>query len=428
VKIYVETYGCQMNEYDSGMIRELLRAAGHTIVPGTSDAEAVIVNTCSVRERAEERVLGRLRHLRGLTPPGCIIIAAGCVAQRMGNELLETTPADLVVGTDGYGRLPELIEAAGDGRRAVWTPEDPTESYDRRPPASGANVTEFVAVMRGCDNYCTYCIVPYVRGRERSRPVASVVREVAGLVERGAREVTLLGQNVNSYRDGECGFPELLRRVAAVPDLRRLRFATSHPKDLSEELIEVVASVDEVCEHVHLPVQSGSDRVLRAMGRRYDRARYVSLTAALRESVPGVAITTDIIVGFPGETAADYEETVSLMREVRFDSAFMFRYSVRRGTAASALVDDVPEDVKIERLKAIIDLQKDITWSINEKLVGSDVEVLSEGPSERDPDVSFGRTRDNRGVVLSGDAPRGTLVTARVREASAWTLRAGVLR
>jgi len=423
VKVYIETYGCQMNEYDSHVVGERLERAGHVLVREPDCADAVVVNTCSVRERAEMRVLGRLRHLRGLIPSGCVLAVIGCVAQRLRKELLSLTPVDLVVGTDGYERLPELLEAAAETGGTVWTPVDGEESYDDRPAPGSASTTEFVAVMRGCNNYCTYCIVPYVRGRERSRPEASILSEVEALVEHGARDVTLLGQNVNSYRSGERGFPELLRRVGATPGLRRLRFATSHPKDLSGDLIDAVASIGTACEHIHLPVQSGSDAVLEAMGRSYDRRRYLDLVKSVRERMPTAAITTDVIVGFPGESELDYEATVSLMRSVRFDSAFMFRYSTRRGTAAASLDDDVTDPVKIERLQRIIELQKSITWEINEQLVGDELEVLCEGPSHRDPGVLFGRTRTNKGVVFDGSAAPGDLVRVRVTEASAWTLR-----
>jgi len=423
VRIYIETYGCQMNEYDSTMIGEGLLSEGHALVTGPEDADAIVVNTCAVRERAETRVLGRLRHLRGLAPKDCVIAVVGCVAQRLGSELLDVTPVDLIVGTDAYARLPELLSTVDRPEGLVCTPEDVAVTYDGRRAPKKAGVTEFVAVMRGCNNYCTYCIVPYVRGRERSRPVGSVLEEVAALVDLGTRDVTLLGQNVNSYADGAVRFPELIARVGAVPGLQRVRFATSHPKDLSDELIDAIAATPAVCEHVHLPVQSGSDRVLRTMGRSYDRERYLRLVETIRSSIPGVSLTTDIIVGFPGETPRDYDQTVSLMREVRFDSAFMFRYSVRRGTAAAALDDDVPESEKIERLSGIIDLQKSITWDINDGLTGTRVEVLCEGPSQRDPDVLFGRTRTNKGVVFTGRAGAGDLVDVRITEASAWTLR-----
>jgi tRNA-2-methylthio-N6-dimethylallyladenosine synthase len=424
MKFYIETYGCQMNEYDSRMIASILEEAGHVAARGLDEADAVVVNTCSVRERAERRVLGRLRHLRGLARGGAILGVVGCVAQRMRGELMRSVGGlDFVVGTDQYGRLPAILEAAEGDSRTVATEADATQSYDRRPPATEASLLEFVSVMRGCDNYCSYCIVPYVRGRERSRPLAGVVEEVTRLVELGTRDVTLIGQNVNSYRDGDARFDDLLRRVARVPGLLRVRFATSHPKDLSDGLIAAVSEVEEVCEHVHLPVQSGSDDVLSAMNRSYSRSQYLDLVGRIREGIPGVSLTTDVIVGFPGESEAMFEETVSLMEEVRFDSAFMFRYSVREGTAAAGLEDDVPEDIKISRLKHVISLQQRTTQAINGELVGETLEVLVEGRSEKNEDLLFGRTRTAKAVVFPGRPElTGNLVDVPIRSASAWTL------
>jgi len=443
-RVYIETYGCQMNEYDSSMIASMLVGDGYSLTTGPEDADVVIVNTCSVRERAEVRVLGRLRHLRGLAPPHAVIGAVGCVAQRMGKDLLTVVRGlDFVVGTDSYALLPDAIDRARRGSTAVETAENQTVDYASRPRPLSASLCDFVSVMRGCNNYCSYCIVPYVRGRERSLPAKTVTTEVSELVELGMRDVTLLGQNVNSYADGSLDFAGLLERVNTVPDLTRIRFATSHPKDLSPRLIAAVAGLDKVCEHVHLPVQSGSTAILGRMNRRYTRDHYLGLISQLRESVPGVAITTDVIAGFPGETRPEFEETLSLMREVRFDSAFMFRYSVREGTAAATLDDDVPEREKIERLEEVIALQQSITTEINEGLIGTNVELLIEGPSQRDPSKLFGRTRTGKAVVLdarrfgspsrseepASNAPRsiprpGHLFTVTVNEASAWTLHA----
>lgn len=424
VKFYIETYGCQMNEYDSRMIASILEEAGHAAARGLDDADVIIVNTCSVRERAERRVLGRLRHLRGLARTGTILGVVGCVAQRMRGELMRSVDGlDFVVGTDRYDRLPAVLDAAEVRSRTVAAEPDATQSYDGRPPAGAASLLEFVSVMRGCDNYCSYCIVPYVRGRERSRPIAGVVEEVTRLVGLGTREVTLIGQNVNSYRDGSERFDDLLRSVARVPGLLRIRFATSHPKDLSDDLITAVSELDRVCEHVHLPVQSGSDAVLSAMNRSYSRSQYLDLVGRIRDGIPGVSLTTDVIVGFPGESDAMFQETVSLMEEIRFDSAFMFRYSVREGTAAAALEDDVPEDVKISRLEHVISLQQEVTQGINEELVGATLEVLVEGASEKNADLLFGRTRTAKAVVFPGGPElTGRPVDVRIRSASAWTL------
>ncbi len=424
MKVYLETYGCQMNEYDSKMIRAMLAEAGHAATRDPSTADAVIVNTCAVRERAERRVIGRLRHLRGLMRPNAVLGVIGCVAQRLGDELTRIVPGiDFVVGTDRYADLPRALETASAGSRLVATTPDATERYEPRPLATEAALCEFVSVMRGCDNYCSYCIVPYVRGRERSRPAERVVEEVRRLVELGARDVTLVGQNVNSYSDGVVDFAKLLRLVNDVPGLARLRFTTSHPKDLTDAIIDAVAELPQVCEHIHLPVQSGSNAVLAAMNRGYTREAYVDLVRRIRERVPGVALTTDIIVGFPGETDEHFEETLSLLKEVRFDSAFMFRYSVREGTSAARLTDDVPEETKIARLTRTIDLQKRITAELNRALVGTTLEVLVEGPSEKDPARLFGRTRTGKAVVFTGPSVlQSKLVQVRIVDASAWTL------
>lgn len=403
MRVYIETYGCQMNEYDSDMIRSILVASGHELTHEPSEADVVLVNTCSVRERAERRVLGRLHHLRGMMRDGAALGVTGCMAQRLGDRLLRVMPAlNLVVGTDRYASLPEAIERARSGARVVETGAAPEQSYEDRPPPLTATLCDFVAIMRGCENYCSYCVVPSVRGPERSRPMDGIVREIERLAALGTRDITLLGQNVNSYRDREAGFAELLRRVDAIKDIQRVRFATSHPKDLTDDLIETVAGLPKVCEHVHLPVQSGSDRVLRAMNRSYTRERYADLARRIRERIPGVSITTDIIVGFPGESQQDFAETLSLMRDVGFDSAFMFHYSQRDGTAAAGLHDDVPGDEKIARLGEVIELQKQISLQRNESLLGKTVEVLVEGPSQRDPSRLFGRTRCGRTVIASG--------------------------
>ncbi|MFH1689496.1 MAG: tRNA (N6-isopentenyl adenosine(37)-C2)-methylthiotransferase MiaB [Candidatus Eisenbacteria bacterium] len=427
MRIYVETYGCQMNEYDSRLITSILAGHGHAVSTDPVAADIVIVNTCSVRKRAEIRVIGRLKQLRGLMRPEAALGVVGCVAQRMGDGLLREVPGlGFVVGTDQYQKLPDIVESAGAGRKAVAVDATGTESYDCMPRPDKASLCEFVSVMRGCDNYCSYCIVPYVRGRERSRSISDIVGEVAALVALGTREVTLVGQNVNSFNDGGKGFANLLAAVDGVEDLLRVRFATSHPKDLSDEIIDAVASLDRVCEHVHLPVQSGSSEVLAAMNRSYTREEYVALAEKIRAHIPGVALTTDVIVGFPGETDERFRETVSLMNETRFDSAFMFRYSVREGTRAAELADDVPEGVKIERLKTIIGLQQCITTEVNEALVGRGAEVLVEGPSQKDEKLLFGRSRTGKAVVFPGDAGLvGRVVRVDIAATSAWTLHAG---
>ncbi len=425
MRVYIETYGCQMNDYDSRMIGSMLVGAGHTLVRGPSEADAVIVNTCSVRERAERRVLGRLRHLRGLMPDGAILGVVGCVAQRLGDRLPRAARGvDFVIGTDQYYRLPDALEGATRGNLRVEVEPCHDQSYDARPAPVEASICDFVSVMRGCDNYCSYCVVPYVRGRERSRPVGSILEEISSLVALGTRDVTLIGQNVNSYADGAVDFAGLLERADAVPGLGRIRFATSHPKDLSNRRIDAVRDIERVCEHVHLPVQSGADRVLEAMNRSYGREEYLALVRRVRERIEGAAITTDIIVGFPGESEDDFRATLSLMEEIRFDSAFMFRYSVREGTRAAALPDDVPEATKIARLETVIATQRRITEEVNRELEGTVREVLVGGPSEKNPALLFGRTRTAKAVVFGGPTDlAGSVVATTIEKASAWTLR-----
>ncbi|MCK4512683.1 tRNA (N6-isopentenyl adenosine(37)-C2)-methylthiotransferase MiaB [bacterium] len=428
MKILIETYGCQMNEYDSAMIRSMLVSAGHSLTSDLTQADVVMVNTCTVRDRAEQRALGRLRHLRGLIGKNAILGVIGCVAQRLGDELLnEVRGLDFVVGTDRYALIPDIIEEVDRNLSHVDTRPDGSENYSVRAAPISASLSDFVGVMRGCNNYCSYCIVPYVRGRERSVPHETVLAEVKALVQLGMGDVTLLGQNVNSYRDGPVSFAGLLGIINGVPGLKRIRFATSHPKDISQELIDAIADLDKVCEHVHLPVQSGSNSILRRMNRSYTREDYVALVRSVRERIPGGSITTDVITGFPGETDEDFQATVSLMNEIRFDSAFMFRYSVREGTSAAALDDDVPDALKIERLTKAIDLQKGITTAINKKLIGTLVEVLADGPSERDASRTFGRSRSGKAVVFEcPDDSAGKLVSVRITSSSAWTLHGRV--
>jgi tRNA-2-methylthio-N6-dimethylallyladenosine synthase len=425
MRVYVETYGCQMNECDSAAIHALLGAAGHTRADDPGEADAVIVNTCAVRERAEVRVLGRLRHLRGLVPASVVLGVVGCVAQRMGDSLVkEVKGLSFVLGTERYHELPSVLARAAEGLRTIDTALDGPAAEIAAPRRTEARLCDFVSVMRGCDNFCSYCVVPFVRGRERSMPADSIVREVESLVALGTRDVTLIGQNVNSYRHGGRGFSDLLARVNEVPGLMRLRFATSHPKDMSDELIETAARCGKVCEHVHLPVQSGSDEMLAAMNRQYTARAYADLVGRIRARIPGVAVTTDVIVGFPGETEDRFNATLSLMREVRFDSAFMFRYSVRPGTAAAALVDDVPEAVKIARLTTVIELQKGISEERNAALIGTHQEVLVEGPSEKNPAVLYGKTGSGKAALFGGPpSTRGTVQTVHVTGATAWTLR-----
>ena len=401
-RIYIETYGCQMNVSDSELLLGLLGAQGYVRTDNPADADVMLVNTCAVRDHAEQRVLGRMGVLKGFKRAGGVLGVVGCTAQRLGPTLLEQVPqVDLVIGPDGYRGLPELIARARHGERAADVRFQQWEHYEDVPPARAAGASAFVTVQRGCDYRCTFCIVPMTRGPERSRKLADVVREVEGLAARGTTEVTLLGQTVNSYHDGEHDFADLLRAAGGVPGIRRLRFTSPYPTDFSERVLAAMAETAAVCEHVHLPVQSGSNRVLRRMLRRYTREGYLEVAAALRRAVPGIALTTDIIVGFPGETEQDFEETVSLVREVRFDDAYTFKYSLRDGTPAVKLKDRVPDAVAGERLERLIAVVRQVARAKNVALVGTTHEVLVEGKAKRGG-LLQARTRSNKIALLDG--------------------------
>jgi len=401
-RIYIETYGCQMNVSDSELLLGLLGAQGYVRTDNPADADVMLVNTCAVRDHAEQRVLGRMGVLKGFKRAGGVLGVVGCMAQRLGPTLLEQVPqVDLVIGPDGYRGLPELIARARHGERAADVRFQQWEHYEDVPPARAAGASAFVTVQRGCDYRCTFCIVPMTRGPERSRKLADVVREVEGLTARGTTEVTLLGQTVNSYHDGEHDFADLLRAAGGVPGIRRLRFTSPYPTDFSERVLAAMAETAAVCEHVHLPVQSGSNRVLRRMLRRYTREGYLEVAAALRRAVPGIALTTDIIVGFPGETEQDFEETVSLVREVRFDDAYTFKYSLRDGTPAVKLKERVPNAVAGERLERLIAVVRQVARAKNVALVGTTHEVLVEGKAKRGG-LLQARTRSNKVALLDG--------------------------
>ena len=443
-KLYIETYGCQMNVADSEVVASVMQMAGYEVTETMDEADAVFLNTCSVRDNAEQKILSRLEFLRSIKRRRPLIIGVlGCMAERVKEELSEQYGADLVCGPDSYMALPDLIAQAELGHKAVDVELSMTETYrDVVPQRLHANhIGGFVSIMRGCNNFCHYCIVPYTRGRERSRDVESILREVRDLSDRGFKEVTLLGQNVNSYigqldnlqmdngqlDNGQCiiRFPELLKRVAeAVPEMR-VRFTTSHPKDMSDETLRVIAEMPNVCKHIHLPVQSGSDAVLQRMNRKYTRAWYLDRVAAIRRIIPDCGLTTDIFVGYCGETEEDHQLSLSLMREVGYDSAFMFKYSERPGTYASKhLPDDVPEDVKIRRLNELIALQNEISAERNAAQVGKTVEVLVEGTSKRSRDQLFGRTEQNRVVVFDrGRHHIGDRVMVNITESSSATLK-----
>ena len=401
-RIYIETYGCQMNVSDSELMLGVFSREGYVRTDDPADADVMLVNTCAVRDHAEQRVLGRMGELKRHKRPGDILGVVGCMAQRLGPTLLERVPqVDLVIGPDGYRGLPELIARARAGERAADVEFKSWEHYEDIPPVRADSVSAFVTVQRGCDYRCTFCIVPMTRGPERSRKLADVVSEVTRLAESGTTEVTLLGQTVNSYHDGESDFADLLRAVGVVPGIRRVRFTSPYPTDFTPRVLEAMAATPTVCEHVHLPVQSGSSRVLKRMLRRYDRVRFLEVVAALREAIPGIALSTDIIVGFPGETEDEFQETLSLVAEVGFDDAYTFKYSVREGTPAVRLKDHVTDDVQGERLERLIALVRSGARRKNIGLVGSTHEVLVEGRAKRGGLLQT-RTRTNKIALVDG--------------------------
>ena len=413
-KLYIETYGCQMNVADSEVVASVMQMAGYETTETLDDADAVFLNTCSVRDNAEQKIYHRLEALDALRrqraksqAPGAkslIIGVLGCMAERAQQDLLDNHHADLVAGPDAYLSLPDLIAQAETGHKAMNIELSTSETYRDVVPQRiglGHKIGGFVSIMRGCNNFCHYCIVPYTRGRERSRDVESILREVCDLRDRGFKEVTLLGQNVNSYRIDSIGFPELLRRVAETAPEMRIRFTTSHPKDMSDETLHVIAEMPNVCKHIHLPVQSGSDRILKLMNRKYTREWYMGRVEAIRRIVPDCGLSTDIFVGYHSETEEDHLLSLSLMREVGYDSAFMFKYSERPGTYASKhLPDNVPEEEKIRRLNELIALQTEISAQQNKKDEGKEFDVLVEGFSKRSREQLCGRTEQNKMVVF----------------------------
>jgi tRNA-2-methylthio-N6-dimethylallyladenosine synthase len=435
-KLYIETYGCQMNVADSEVVASVMQMAGYETTETIDEADAVFLNTCSVRDNAEQKIYHRLDALDAIRRQraknqepkanGMIIGVLGCMAERVKDDLLEHHHCDLVAGPDAYLSLPDLIAQAETGHKAINIELSTSETYKDVVPQRlhGAKIGGFVSIMRGCNNFCHYCIVPYTRGRERSRDVESILREVRDLRDRGFKEVTLLGQNVNSYRFEEIDFPTLLRRVAEEVPTMRVRFTTSHPKDMSDETLHVIAEVPNVCKHIHLPVQSGSDRILKLMNRHYDRKWYMERVAAIRTIIPDCGLSTDIFCGFHSETEEDHQLSLSLMEECAYDAAFMFKYSEREGTYASRhLEDNIPEEVKIRRLNEIIALQNRLSAEANAKAVGKEYEVLVEGVSKRSRNQLFGRTEQNRVVVFDrGNHHVGDLVKVRITASTSATL------
>ena len=435
--LYIETYGCQMNVADSEVVASVMKMADYDITDNIEEADAVFLNTCSIRDNAEQKIVHRLEALNAMKRKGhkMIIGVLGCMAERVKDDLINKYGADLAAGPDAYLTLPDLIAQVETGHKALNIELSLTETYrDIVPMRYGhSRISGFVSIMRGCNNFCHYCIVPYTRGRERSRDVESILREVRDLEAHGYKEVTLLGQNVNSYKwikegeteDDAINFAKLLRLVAhAVPNMR-IRFSTSHPKDMSDETLHVIAEEPNVCRHIHLPVQSGSSRILKLMNRKYTREWYLDRVAAIRRIIPDCGLSTDLFVGYHSETVEDHQESLSLMRECGYDSAFMFKYSERPGTYASKhLPDDIPEEVKIERLNELIAVQNELSAISNEKCIGKTYEVLIEGFSKRSREQLFGRTEQNKVVVFDrGNHRPGEYVKVRVTESSSATLK-----
>ena len=426
-KLHIETYGCQMNVADSEVVASVMKMAGYEVCDSADEADAVFLNTCSVRDNAEQKVYNRLETLHSLRKGKRLIIGVlGCMAERVKDDLLSNHHADLVAGPDAYLSLPDLIAQAEMGHKAINITLSTTETYRDVTPQHlhGMKVSGFVSIMRGCNNFCHYCIVPYTRGRERSRDVDSILNEVRDLAEKGFKEVTLLGQNVNSYAYGDITFPQLLRMVADEVPQMRVRFTTSHPKDMSDETLRVIAGMSNVCKHIHLPVQSGSNRILKLMNRRYTREWYLERVDTIRRIIPDCGLSTDIFVGYHSETEDDHRQSLDLMREVGYDSAFMFKYSERPGTyAAKHLPDNVPEEVKIRRLNEMIHLQTELSAEANKRDEGKTFEVLVEGFSKRSHSQMCGRTEQNKMVVFDkGGSHVGQLVNVTIIGSTSATL------
>lgn len=428
-KLHIETYGCQMNVGDSEIVVSILKDEGFEYTDTVAEADVVLINTCSVRDNAEQRIWGRLSEMKGMkrAKPSLIVGVIGCMAERLKEDLLtKDNVVDIVAGPDSYRELPRLLSTATDGGKGINVMLSTEETYAEISPVrlDKSGVSAFIAIMRGCNNFCSYCVVPFTRGRERSRDVQTILREARELFENGYREVTLLGQNVNSYKSEDTDFADLMAKVADISPLLRVRFATSHPKDLSDKLLEIMASRPNICRSIHLPAQSGSNNMLISMNRRYTREWYLERIAAIRRYLPDCAITTDLIAGFCGESEQDHQDTLSLMREVGYEFAYMFKYSERPDTkAAKSMPDDVSEQVKTARLTEIIALQTELSLTSNKRDIGKTFEVLVEGVSKRSADKLFGRTSQNKVVVFPAKEHKvGDYVTVTVADCSSATL------
>ena len=426
-KIYIETYGCQMNLADTEIVLGILQNKGYEIAEDADKADVVLLNTCSIRDNAEQRIYGRLGNFKNLKDknPGLVVGILGCMAERLRKDLIEKkSVVDVVVGPDEYRRLPELIDVAYNGDKGIGVKLSKTETYDDIIPHREDGLQAWISVMRGCDKFCTFCVVPFTRGRERSRSLNSIVDEVGQLSARGFKEVTLLGQNVNSYLDGENDFADLLAACAEVDRTIRIRFTTSHPQDLSDKLLYTIAENSNICNYIHLPVQSGSNRILELMNRTYTIENYLNLIERARKIIPGVSFSTDIIAGFPTETYEDHVMTLDVMRRVKYDGAYMFKYSPREGTKAFRMQDDVTEEQKSKRLQEIIDLQQQISYEINQKLIGTEEIVLVEGKSRKSDQFLAGRTDTNKVVIfpLAENVNEGDYVKVVISKATQATL------
>lgn len=431
-KLFIETYGCQMNVADSEVVASVMQMAGYEMTEEIQDADAIFVNTCSVRDNAEQKVLGRLQYFQSLKrkKKHLLVGVLGCMAERVKEDLIANHHVDLVAGPDSYMDLPNLIAAAENGEKVINVELSTQETYKDVMPLKlpGVHISGFVSIMRGCNNFCSYCIVPYTRGRERSREVNSILNEIRDMRDKGFKEVTLLGQNVNSYlyeQDGEqVNFSSLLEKVALEAPNMRIRFVTSHPKDMSDETLHVIAKYPNICQYIHLPAQSGSSKILRVMNRKYTREWYLDRIAAIRRILPECAISTDLFCGFHSETEEDFQETLSLMREVGYDSAYLFKYSERPGTyAAKHLEDDVPEEIKVRRLQEMIDLQNKLSEESNLRDIGKVFEVLIEGYSKRSREQLFGRTSQNKVVIFDKkNFHVGQFIRVKIQRASSATL------
>lgn len=431
-KLFIETYGCQMNVADSEVVASVMQMAGYELTEHIEEADAIFVNTCSVRDNAEQKIYGRLQYFNSLRKKkkSLLVGVLGCMAERVKDDLIQNHHVNLVAGPDSYMDLPNLIGAAEQGEKVMNVELSTQETYKDVMPLKlpGVHISGFVSIMRGCNNFCTYCIVPYTRGRERSRDIDSILNEIRNMDANGFKEVTLLGQNVNSYlfeKEGErINFSMLLEKVAQEVPNMRVRFVTSHPKDMSDETLHVIARYPNICRYIHLPAQSGSSRILKIMNRKYTREWYLDRIAAIRRILPDCAISTDLFCGFHSETEEDYQETLSLMREVGYDSAYLFKYSERPGTyAAKHLADDVPEEVKVRRLQGLIDLQNKLSEESNLRDIGKTFEVLVEGFSKRSREQLFGRTSQNKVVIFDKKNFRvGQFIQVKITGASSATL------